>query len=623
MTKTCITSEVYKITIPLLAYLQIPASNNDTVPDQTSPSEEYLQRQRARELRVAHFETIHIRLGNLRLLLVLLEIAAIFFYLRGHSYSAQWLLVPILLFLAVVVYHSRILQKQSLAKRAVDFYRHGLARIEDRWQGIGQLGDRFDISSHLYAADLDLFGHGSLYQLLSVARTRMGEDTLASWLLAPSPLPVIQERNTSIADLRSRVDYREDMAILSDNLKAGVHPEDLARWAQSPRQLKNPFVRWLALAFTILMLAAAAVWINTGDKVPFLIVVFFEGIIVLLHRSRVESVLHQTEHALADLQLLASLLARMEQEPFAAPALLALKERLSTSSSTASQAIGRLDTICQYIQSLENPLMRLLDIPFLYSVQLAFVADAWRHRYGAAVISWLSALGEMEALLSLATYSYEHPADPFPSFIASAPTFQATALGHPLIPASRCVRNDIVLGGQRRVVLISGSNMSGKSTLMRAVGINTVLAMAGAPVRATSVELTPLRVGASILVNDSLQKGSSRFYAEITRLRYIRDLADQDPPLLFLLDELLQGTNSRDRLIGAEGIVNALLKTSAIGLISTHDLAITGLQAESIYNMHFQDEIEDGKMKFDFKLRDGAVTRSNGVELMRLIGLDV
>ncbi|WP_130421026.1 MutS-related protein [Edaphobacter modestus] len=593
------------------------------MPDPTLPSEEYLQRQRARELRVAHFEAIHIRLGNLRLLLVLLEVAAIFFYLRTPSFSGRWLLVPLVLFIAVAVFHSKTLQRQSLAKRAVDFYRHGLARIEDRWQGMGQLGDRFDISTHLYAADLDLFGHGSLYQLLSVARTRMGEDTLASWLLQPSPLPAILERHTSLADLRSRIDYREDMAILSDNLQTGVHPAELTQWAQSPRQLKSRFVRWLALLLTILMLVAAAFWIDSGVKAPFFTVVFFEGILVLLHRSRVESILHQTEHALDDLQLLSSLLARMEQEPFAAPALLALKERLSTSSSTASQAIARLDTICQHIQSLENPLMRLLDIPFLYSVQLAFVADAWRHRYGSAVIAWLATLGEMEALLSLATYSYEHPAYPFPDFLSGEPAFHAVSLGHPLIPDSRCVRNDIALGDQQRVVLISGSNMSGKSTLMRAVGINTVLAMAGAPVHAGSLQLTPLRVGASILVNDSLQKGSSRFYAEITRLRHIHDLADQDPPLLFLLDELLQGTNSRDRLIGAEGIVNALLSTNAIGIISTHDLALTALKGDSIHNMHFQDEIEDGKMKFDFKLRNGPVTRSNGVELMRLIGLDV
>jgi DNA mismatch repair ATPase MutS len=232
----------------------------------------------------------------------------------------------------------------------------------------------------------------------------------------------------------------------------------------------------------------------------------------------------------------------------------------------------------------------------------------------------------MEALLSIAAYSYEHPSDPFPEFVEGSPTFYAEELGHPLIPSAKCVRNTVSISGNTRALLISGSNMSGKSTLMRAVGINTVLAMAGAPVRAHRLQLTPLHVGASILVNDSLQEGSSRFYAEITRLRHICDLAEQRPPVLFLLDELLQGTNSKDRLIGAEAVVHELIDSNAIGIISTHDLALTDIQhsGEScLQNMHLQDEIEDGKMKFDYKLRDGVVTKSNGVELMRLIGLKV
>jgi len=232
----------------------------------------------------------------------------------------------------------------------------------------------------------------------------------------------------------------------------------------------------------------------------------------------------------------------------------------------------------------------------------------------------------MEALLSLAAYSYEHPADPFPEFVEGAPVFHAEDLGHPLIPVAKCVRNTVSICGETRALLISGSNMSGKSTLMRSVGINTVLAMAGAPVRAQRLQLTPLRVGASILVNDSLQEGSSRFYAEITRLRRICDLAEQHPPVLFLLDELLQGTNSKDRLTGAEAVVRELIDSGAIGIVSTHDLALTDMQHSAegpLKNMHLQDEIEDGKMKFDFKLRDGVVTKSNGVELMRLIGLKV
>jgi DNA mismatch repair ATPase MutS len=270
--------------------------------------------------------------------------------------------------------------------------------------------------------------------------------------------------------------------------------------------------------------------------------------------------------------------------------------------------------------------MRALNIPLMYVVQVAYAAESWRRAHGNAVRSWLKAVGEAEALLSLSGYSYEHPDDPFPDFVEGPPCFLAEQLGHPLIPTAKCVRNDVSVCGETRVLLISGSNMSGKSTLMRAVGINTVLAMVGAPVRARRLQLTPLQIGASILINDSLQEGSSRFYAEITRLRQICDLAEKHPPVLFLLDELLQGTNSKDRLIGAEGVVRALLASGAIGLISTHDLALTSLGERSdprLHNVHLQDEIEDGKMRFDFKLHDGVVTKSNGVELMRLIGLKV
>ena len=195
-----------------------------------------------------------------------------------------------------------------------------------------------------------------------------------------------------------------------------------------------------------------------------------------------------------------------------------------------------------------------------------------------------------------------------------------------LLTSASCVRNDVNISGKVRVLLVSGSNMSGKSTLLRAIGINTVLAMAGAPVRARRLRLTPLRVGASIRINDSLQEGSSRFYAEITRLRQILDLAGGDQPLLFLLDELLQGTNSKDRRIGGAGVVRALVERGSIGLVSTHDLALTDIGDSldgGLRNVHFQDQLANGRMTFDYKLHDGVVTKSNGLELMRSIGLDV
>jgi DNA mismatch repair ATPase MutS len=238
----------------------------------------------------------------------------------------------------------------------------------------------------------------------------------------------------------------------------------------------------------------------------------------------------------------------------------------------------------------------------------------------------------MEALNSLAMYAYEHPADVFPEFVDEGACVDAEEMGHPLIAAAKCVRNSLRLGGETRVLLISGSNMSGKSTLMRTLGVNTVLAMCGAPVRAKRFRLTPLKIGASLLLNDSLQEGHSRFYAEIEKLGRICALAEDGgsradgAAVLFLLDELLQGTNSKDRLVGAEGVVRALVEAGAIGMVTTHDLALAdmeGLAPEAMRNMHFQDQIVDGQMRFDFTLREGVAMKSNGVELMRLIGLKV
>jgi MutS domain V len=602
-------------------------SDNISVPSSDPlPSEEYRKRQQAREVRVAQLQNQHLRFGNIRLLIVVLTLIAAWFSLHRELYSPWWLLSSLAVFLIVAILHANLLRRHICAKRAVTFYRNGLARIEDRWIGTGQTGARIDTHSSLYATDLDLFGPGSLFELLSLARTRMGEDTVASWLLSPSSIPQLTQRHAAIADLRSRLDLREDVAILGEDLKVGIHPEALTQWAESPNLLTRPWLRWLSLLLMLAAIATAIVWAELGTKTPFFAILIVETIITVSLRRQTTAILHSTEGALEDLQLLSSLLARLEQEQFEAPRLQTLKGQLASHHLPGSKAIARLRTIVEYIRSLDNPIMRALNIPLLYTVQIAYAAEAWRSVHGKAVRSWLATVGEMEALLSLSAYSYEHPADPFPELIEGPPCFFAQQLGHPLIPAEKCVRNDVSVCGETRVLLISGSNMSGKSTLMRAVGINTVLAMAGAPVRAQSMQLTPLQIGASILVNDSLQEGSSRFYAEITRLRQICELAEVHPPVLFLLDELLQGTNSKDRLIGAEGVVRTLLAGGAIGLISTHDLALTNIGEPNdgrLRNVHLQDAIEDGRMRFDFKLQDGIVTKSNGIELMRLIGLKV
>src|ERR1700722_340813 len=459
-----------------------------------SPSEEYARRLNDREARVAAFEKLHVRAGNARLLLAVAIAVPAWESIVRHAISPWWLLLPAVLFVAVGVYHSRVLRAQAQAERAAVVYRQGLARIEDRWQGTGQGGERFDVPHHVYAADLDLFGKGSLFELLSTARTRMGEDALAQWLLAPSATEDIRERHAAVSELRDKLDFREELAVLGEDAKVGVHPEALRKWAGAPNQLNRRRMRWLAPALAVFAVGSAVVWAVWGFETPFIVLVVVEVLITRSFKKQLTEIFHATEHAFANLDLLSALLARLEQEEFAAPRLLILKRQLASHDLAGSRAMARLRTIVQFVESRRNPFLRLIDAPLMYSVQIAFAAEAWRSAHGEAAGSWLDVTGEIEALLSLATYSYEHPNDPFPELLEdqanAAASFIGEELGHPLIPAARSVRNSIHICGETRVLLVSGSNMSGKSTLLRTVGINAVLAMAGAPVRARRLQLT-------------------------------------------------------------------------------------------------------------------------------------
>jgi hypothetical protein len=590
--------------------------------------EEYKQRLKDRESRVARHEQIHIRLGYVRLSLALAAAVIGWESFWRHRLTPWWMVTPLILFVFIAAYHSRILRARDLAKRAIAFYHNGVARIEDRWAGTGQTGERFNDPHHVYAADLDLFGKASLFELLSTARTRMGEETLAEWLLTPSAVDQIKERHSAVRELSDQLDLREDLAILGEDASVGVFPEALLRWAEAPNKMKPQWIPWLAASLSVSAVLGAVIWGILGIATPFILIVLIEAVIAYRLRKPLEELLHGSEQALGDLTLLSGVLARLEQHGFRAPRLQSLQAELSSDQIAGSHAVARLRTIVDLIHSRHNMIVGIVNVPLMYSVQVGFAAERWRHAHGRAVRSWLRGIGEIEAVVCFANYSYEHPHDPFPEFIQDGTAlFEGTEIGHPLVPAARCVRNDVRLADGKRVFLVSGSNMSGKSTLLRTVGVNAVLAMAGAPVRAQGLRLTALQVGASIRVNDSLQDGSSRFYAEITRLRKLFDLAsDGGPSLLFLLDELLQGTNSNDRRIGAEGIVHALLNREAIGLVSTHDLALAEIGGSlhgQLYNVHFQEEFENGRMNFDYKLRAGVVTKSNGLALMRSIGLDV
>jgi hypothetical protein len=384
--------------------------------------------------------------------------------------------------------------------------------------------------------------------------------------------------------------------------------------------------RVLATVLSLLAIATGLVWAVTGFGTLFAGVLAAEFALWYGLRHRLDHVVAGVERAAPDLALIAQVLARLEREPFESARLAALAAAFETGGVPPSRRIAGLGRLVELLDSRDNWFVRLFGPPLLYTLHLAFAVEAWRGVSGSHVRGWLEAVAEMEALSALAGYAYEHPDDPFPEIIPGEALFDAEGLGHPLLPGARAVRNDPRLGGELRVLVVSGSNMSGKSTLLRTVGVNVVLAMAGAPVRAHRLRLSPLSLGASIRVMDSLQGGSSRFYAEISRLRQLMDLARGEFPLLFLLDELLHGTNSHDRRIGAEAAVRGLVERGAIGLITTHDLAlahIADVLAPRGANVHFEDHLENGRMTFDYLLRPGVVEKSNALELMRSIGLDV
>jgi DNA mismatch repair ATPase MutS len=315
------------------------------------------------------------------------------------------------------------------------------------------------------------------------------------------------------------------------------------------------------------------------------------------------------------LALLSDLLLVAERASFTTEELRKLQQKLIGAVKPSAQ-IRRLNVFADMLDSRENLFVRIFGPPLLWTTHVTFAIEDWRRRYGHITRSWIEAISEIEALNSLATYSYEHPDDPFPELTEGEGEFCGVNLGHPLLPG--CVRNSVSLDSHHALLIVSGSNMSGKSTFLRTIGINTVLALAGAPVRAQSLRLSHLSLATSLHIADSLQEGASHFSAEIARIRQIVEIAREQPPALFLIDEILQGTNSEDRRIGAEAILKRLLAMGAIGAITTHDLALTNIPGA---NAHFRDQIRDGRMSFDYILKPGVVEGSNALELMRLYGL--
>ena len=586
---------------------------------------EYRRRLDDRRATLARHERAHIHYGNARLAVV--AVAILLLAILGLR-ALPWLLLPLAAFVIIAVAHNRRLNARDRALSAVRFYERGLARLADDWIGRGSSGDRFRVPHHVYADDLDLFGQGSLFELLSTARTGAGEETLARWLLEPAAPDEIRARHDAIRELIPQLDLREAIAVLGEGSVVGVHAAALRAWAEAPIRLRGTATRLGLFAMaTVTVTTAIFWWMNAVPGWVFLIVLLVQSGIASVFKSRVEVIAHGSEAPARDLDLLAEVVRTLETQSFTSPWLTRLQREFVDSEHTASADIRRLAFLVTLLVSRENVFFALPAALMLWATQFSFAIEAWRDRAGRHIPRWLAATGDLEALISLASFAAERPSYAFPEVTIGAPRLASASLAHPLLPAS-AVPNDVSLGTPApHLLLVSGSNMSGKSTLLRALGLNVVLAQAGAPVRAASFQMAPLALGASIRIQDSLHEGQSRFFAEITRLKQIVDLTRRHHgAALFLLDEILGGTNSHDRRHGAEALLTGLVDLGAIGMATTHDLALGAIAdrpTARAANVHFEDRFENGVLSFDYRLRPGIVQTSNAIALMQSIGLDV
>lgn len=602
-----------------------PSSSN------TSADEKHRSRLARLEEEAARVGKTIRKVGTLRLVAVLVAISLALggFWLGWGSLALLASFVFALAFAGLVVWHARAHRRAARIDAAIRYRKLALERLAGRFAELPSRGERFIDAQHPYAEDLDLFGQRSLFQLLDSTHTRSGESHLAQWLSSPSSLPEVRERQEAVRELAGLDDFREDLAaegMLLSTEKPDTEP--LLAWAEAkearlfPASMA-PLVWFAPISVVGLFSLARFDLIPENGWIAAAIAVAAIGLSRLPKIEPVAAAVASKERSLDGYR---ALFERIERESFESPRLRGLRDKLGQGELRASREIARLSAIVGFFEARRNEVFRFFIGPaLLWDWHCVAALERWRARSGARIRAWLDAAGEIEALSSLASYAADRPDHAFPELV-EAPTFDAKQLGHPLLPTERCIRNDVRLDGPGTALLVTGSNMSGKSTLMRAIGTNVVLAMAGAPVCATSLVVSPFELRTSMRVRDSLEDGVSHFYAELLKLKRVLTGLDEPQTLLFLLDEILHGTNSRERRIGARTVLRYLLEHGAMGAVSTHDLGLVDVGPEldaRVRKVHLAEQIHDGEMSFDYRLRSGVVQSSNALRLMRLVGIDI
>lgn len=597
------------------------------------PKENYTERLNSLQRRLEATDRRSAQIANGRTITFLgalgIFVATVFQKLPPAAYAAAGALL--LAFIALAVWHARVLAFEDRLKVKVTLNQRGIARLAGTWRGFSSRGEAWLKATHLYAADLDILGQGSLFQRLDETGTLKGEERLAGWLLAaaPSAAEVVQ-RQAAVRELSLKVDFRQELvteARVAQSKKPD--PSKFVAWAEGGSGLDG--IRWawpvahvlppitLGMLFTADLLGIP-LWI------PAIGLLLQAGVMALTRKPLAQAFerMDQGEEGFARFEATFSAIA---EEKFEGALLKSLQaggaEQSGETVPDRLRGFSRLWGFASLKKS--GQYHALINLLTLWDVHVLFRLERWRKAHAQNARAWFESLYTLEALAALSTFAFENPSFPFPTVKDGDFAFDAAELGHPLLEEPVC--NDVKLEGPGRLLIVTGSNMSGKTTLLRAMGINTVLALAGAPVCAKALTVSRLQVATGMRVKDSLERGVSYFYAEAQRMKALFDAAKANPrACLFLLDEVLMGTNARERQIASKGLLELLLGTGASGAIATHDLAVAELAAEPKFgarNVHFSDFEKDGAMSFSYRLSDGVVKSTNALKVLAAAGLPI
>ena len=558
----------------------------------------------------------------------LIAIAGLLF-LKWTSMSAAFLIIPVIGILWAIREFFRLRVRALQMAHLCTFYEQGLDRLRGTWQGKGNGGMDFARPHHLFQDDLAILGDGSLFELLCTTRSQAGADRLASYLLDAPTLQESRARQEAVRELKGATELREQIASLGKYQFQRCDGIYLRQWFCLPMIEAGRGVALFLLASSSICfvsgLLCVAQFLHWGTVLPWLLpFLLTQAVIGLAFLRKVRPQLKDLFPLANELVVLRQGLALMQERQFASPKLRLLVE--SVASRNAALQIGKIERLARAVEHRGKDFFYVPCLLLAVGTQLALAIDVWRRKNREDFLRWLDAWAEFDALNALACYAYEHPRDVFPELLEGAARLEATSLGHPLLEASTCRGNDVALNNEMRFYLISGSNMAGKSTFLRTIGINAVLAAAGAPVRARCASMSVFRVCASLSIADSLAEGKSKFLAEVERLRETIRAMEEDGPVLFLMDEILAGTNSQDRRIAAGAVLQTLIRGGAVGALSTHDLALTEI-AESPQmrgaNVHMQGEDPDAPLVFDYRVKPGILRQTNALAIVRMIGIEI